>query len=245
MNRRWFNAAMLFAAGQAWNSVRRKVTACQATAIRKSRRRTERGSTGRPNAVLPTLGGRQFWADELFFHEWHIQRNVLTGHYRLLDSANLRHAWGTLAECRNKLEEIKLKRRLAADDWQRRGRAARAVSQRRRHERHGAISCASKATTASSTLIIQRRKARSATTRAALDLVMRSLTGIEEVHFVAHSLGNLVIRHYLADQQRAGTPDARRRADRHARSAQSGPRWPKHSLAIACFVSPLESRRIN
>ena len=34
---------------------------------------------------LPTMGGKQFWADELFFHQWRIQRNVLTGHYRLLD----------------------------------------------------------------------------------------------------------------------------------------------------------------
>src|SRR5690349_19119287 len=64
-------------------------------------------STGPINALAPTLGGRQFWADELFFHEWHIQRNSLTGHCRLLDGANMRHAWGSFEQCSAKLEQIK------------------------------------------------------------------------------------------------------------------------------------------
>ena len=51
------------------------------------------GSLGKPNAVLPTMGGRQFWGDELFFHGWHVRRNTLTGHCRLLDKKNHRHAW--------------------------------------------------------------------------------------------------------------------------------------------------------
>ena len=38
---------------------------------------------------VPTLGGMQFWADELFFHQWRIQRNVITGHCRLLDGKDL------------------------------------------------------------------------------------------------------------------------------------------------------------
>ena len=31
---------------------------------------------------MPTMGGIQFWGDELCFHGWRIQRNVLTGHCR-------------------------------------------------------------------------------------------------------------------------------------------------------------------
>src|SRR5262245_39277768 len=69
-------------------------------------------STGYPNAGTPTLGGKQFWADEQFFHGWHIQRNVFTGHCRLLDANNLRHGWGTFDECQNKLEGIKRQRDL-------------------------------------------------------------------------------------------------------------------------------------
>ena len=67
---------------------------------------------GPPNAVLPTWGGKQFWGDELFFHGWHIQRNALTGHYRLLDERNLRHGWGTLADCQARLAEIRRRDKL-------------------------------------------------------------------------------------------------------------------------------------
>ena len=61
---------------------------------------------------MPTMGGTQLWADELFFHRWRIQGNVLTGHYRLLDGNNLRHAWGTYEHCRAKLDEIRQKAKL-------------------------------------------------------------------------------------------------------------------------------------
>ena len=64
------------------------------------------------NVPLPTMGGKQFWADELFFHQWHIQRNVLTGHYRLSDEEDIRRAWGTLADCRTALEQIKREQHL-------------------------------------------------------------------------------------------------------------------------------------
>ena len=61
------------------------------------------GPTGRINAVTPTLGGKQFWGDELFFHRWRIQRNSLDGHCRLLDERNCRRAWGTFEQCQAKL----------------------------------------------------------------------------------------------------------------------------------------------
>ena len=61
---------------------------------------------------LPTLGGKQFWSDELFFHQWHIQRNVLTGHCRLLDGHNLQHASGTFDTCREKLQQVRREKSL-------------------------------------------------------------------------------------------------------------------------------------
>ncbi len=75
---------------------------------------TPRAAVPRPNLRLPTLGGRQLWADELFFHGWHIQRNVLSGHYRLLDAGNWRYAWGTFDDCRRMLERIRSSARLPA-----------------------------------------------------------------------------------------------------------------------------------
>jgi hypothetical protein len=41
-----------------------------------------------------TLGGAQFWSDELIFHRWRIQLNAFTGYYRLLDGDDYRHTWG-------------------------------------------------------------------------------------------------------------------------------------------------------
>ncbi len=155
----------------------------------------------RLNAVLPTLGGRQFWADEQFFHGWHIQRNVLTGHYRLLDAMNLRHAWGTLPQCAVTLDEIKRARRLPPM----RGagivilhglfRSASSMSRMARYlEEQGGYSVFN----------VNYPTTRGSLAEHAADLanVVRSLEGISEINFVAHSLGNLVIRHYLGDQTR-------------------------------------------
>lgn len=163
----------------------------------------DKPSTGNPNAVMPTLGGKQFWTDELFFHDWHIQRNVSTGHYRLLSGANLRYAWGSFDECRAKLEVIKRKRQLPPMD----GPAVIVL--------HGLF----RSSSAMSKMCRYLRKEGGytvfnvsyASTRGgvhdharALASVIDNLEGIDKIHFVAHSLGNLVIRHYLADHKKSG-----------------------------------------
>jgi pimeloyl-ACP methyl ester carboxylesterase len=155
-------------------------------------------STGHLNAVTPTLGGRQFWADEHFFHDWHIQRNVFTGHYRLLDGSNLRRAWGTFDECRAKLAQIRDERRLPAMNGpavvvlhglfrsgHSMGRMARFLREKGGY----------------SVFNVNYPTTRGPVTDHAQSLakVIASLEGIEEINFVAHSLGNLVVRHYLGD----------------------------------------------
>jgi pimeloyl-ACP methyl ester carboxylesterase len=163
------------------------------------------------NLVSPTLGGRQFWADELFFHRWHIQRNVFTGHYRLLDARGLRHAWGTFAQCRAKLERIKRDRRLPPM----RGRVVivlhglfRSAASMRRMSRYLA------GQGGYSVFNVNYPSTRQSMAEHArgLSQIIRGLEGIEELYFVAHSLGSLVIRHYLADHTREEDgvrPDAR------------------------------------
>ena len=166
---------------------------------------TDPPSTGHINAVTPTLGGRQFWADELFFHHWHVQRNVLTGHCRLLDGSNRRHAWGKFEECCAKLEQIKEQKHLPPMQ----GPAVVVL--------HGLFRSASSMRHMSHYLEEQGGysvfNVNYPTTRGTLadharqlDTVLKSLVGINEIHFVCHSLGNLVVRHYLADQSR---PDVR------------------------------------
>ncbi|MGE0755557.1 MAG: esterase/lipase family protein [Pirellulaceae bacterium] len=162
------------------------------------------------NADLPTLGGQQFWTDEFVYHDWRIQRHVLTNHYRLLDDANVRRAWGTREACR-----------AAFDQW-RQESGLPPLSRRAVILLHGLVRSRQ-----SMDALCQYLRARGdwtvlnvsyASSRghvadhaAALARVVDGLESVEEVSFVGHSLGNLVIRHMLAD--RAAVPDG------------PGPRW--------------------
>src|SRR6187401_3193442 len=72
----------------------------------------ERSGVPARSPIDKTLGGRQFWADVECLHQWRIQQNVLTGHFRLLDGDDYRHASGTRESCRRKLDEIRSTRNL-------------------------------------------------------------------------------------------------------------------------------------
>ena len=51
------------------------------------------------NLRLKTLGGKQVWSDVRIVQDWRIQRNVYTGHHRLLSPNNYREAWGSREHC--------------------------------------------------------------------------------------------------------------------------------------------------
>ena len=59
------------------------------------------------NLPAPTLGGTQLWRDTHVFAGWRIQENVLTGHSRLLDPEDTRRAWGTYAQVKERLDDLK------------------------------------------------------------------------------------------------------------------------------------------
>ena len=54
-----------------------------------------------PNIPTQTLGGEVFWTNIQECQEWKLQRNGITGHYRILDSNNVRRAWGTESAMEN------------------------------------------------------------------------------------------------------------------------------------------------
>lgn len=177
---------------------------------------------------MPTMGGIQFWGDETFFHDWRIQRNVLTGHYRLLDGHNLRHASGTFEQCRAKLDEIKAARSMPPMQ----GKAVIVL--------HGLAD-----TRLSTALLCNHLKRKGGYTvfnvaypstrqsiadhARALAKIIQNLDGIEEINFVGHSMGNIVVRHYLADQTDAAT--GRRPDPRIRRFVMLGP--PNHGSSLA------------
>ncbi len=146
---------------------------------------------------IPTLGGSQLWADELLYHDWRIQRNCLTGHYRLLDGANRRHASGSFASCHLALGEIRRRQ----DTPPMTGEVVILVhglfntrsSMRLLGaylERHGAMTV----------LYFEYPSTRGGIEdhAASLARVVEHLDEAEGIHFVGHSMGNLVVRYYLA-----------------------------------------------
>lgn len=145
-----------------------------------------------------TSGGKQFWADEWFFHGWHIQRHAITRHCRLLDTDNMRHASGSFDACRAKLDEIRVRDMLPPMEGKAviilhglfRNRATMDSLRASFAEAGGyTVFCMGYPTTRGSVADHAR----------SLDSAVRSLEGIAEINFVAHSLGNLVVRHWLQD----------------------------------------------
>ncbi len=63
-------------------------------------------SKSRFNIPIKTTGGTQVWTDHAFRHGYRIQQHALTGHFRLLDSSNVRRGWGTEQQCLNTLDDI-------------------------------------------------------------------------------------------------------------------------------------------
>lgn len=146
----------------------------------------------------PTLGGKQFWADVRLFHGYRIQRWVLTGSYRLLDEHDRLQAEGTLEECAAALDRIREEQQLPPMS----GKAvillhglARSRSSMQGLadylQEHGGYATFCVGYPSTQGTIGEHA--------AQLAEILAHLEGIEEINFVAHSLGNLVVRHYVAD----------------------------------------------
>lgn len=196
----------------------------------------EENSEGNLNWRMPTLGGKQFWADELFFHRWRIQQNVFTGHYRLLDENDIRYAWGTFDECKAALEKIKIERNLPPM----KGKAVivlHGICGTRLHttkisqylETKGGYEVFNVAYPTTQKEISEHAKT--------LAKVIDNLDGIEELNFVGHSMGNLVIRCYLNDLKLA---EAARPANASAKKRPKFNRFvmlapPNHGSGMAKY----------
>lgn len=190
-----------------------------------------------PNLPLPTTGGAQIWADELFLHGWHIQRNLLTGHYRLLDPHQVRHAWGSYEQCRRRLDEI----RRHAELPPMRGKAAIVLHGMFRNTGPMRGMGQFLAQTGEYSVFLPvypSNWASLARSSASLARLLASLEGIDEINFVCHSLGNILVRHYLGDCARGlhgGAPDPRIR-----RMVMLGPPNQGSELSrLICAVDPL------
>jgi pimeloyl-ACP methyl ester carboxylesterase len=144
-----------------------------------------------------TLGGRQFWGTVSFFQGWRIQQHIITKHHRLLDADDFRHAAGTLAECRDKLETIRRERKLPAMTGKAvvlvhgLGRSSKSFGKTRRV-----------LADAGYTVVPFEYPSTRADLDVAADYLRKtidSLEGIEKIDLIVHSMGGIVVRRYLVD----------------------------------------------
>ena len=151
-----------------------------------------------PNWETPTFGGLQYWADELVYYDFRIQRHVGTGHYRLLDGRDERYAWGTFEQCQAKLEEIKKELKLAPlpkhvvitlHGMARTRHSMNAIAQHLRQEGKYTVL----------TIGYPSLQESIPQNAATLGRLIRRLDGVETIDVVAYSMGNLVTRHWLGD----------------------------------------------
>ena len=151
-----------------------------------------------PNIPTITLGGEQFWSDELVRNGWRLQVNAMTGHHRLLDDQDVRRAWGSHGQCHAKFAEI-----VRAEKWP-------PVKKKVVITLHGLIR--SREAMEGIGAFLEKEGAYEwvnvgyASTRRTIDQhaeslakIIAGLEGAEEINFVCHSLGNIIVRRYLGE----------------------------------------------
>ncbi|MGI9429009.1 MAG: esterase/lipase family protein, partial [Bythopirellula sp.] len=149
------------------------------------------------------LGGRTFgggftFSDEVVYQDWRIQKHAIIGHFRLIDPNDRRHARGSFEHCLEELQKIKVEKNLspmpkevvivmhglgASRKWMN--------SLSDYLEENGRLSVVNVGYPSTMGEI--------GTHANTLTNVIKHLDGVETVSFVAHSMGNIVIRHCLAD----------------------------------------------
>ncbi len=169
-------------------------------------------SPRQPNLInfpTKTMGGQQFWTDVHFAGGWHIQRNSVTEHFRLLDPRDVRQAWGTLEQCRSVLNAMRDDGRLIPY----RGRLVILLhGLNRTHSSMDLLANKLQSEHGFQTINFQYASSRETVQEHARTLasVIDGLgPEVTEIHFVAHSMGNLVVRSYLHQKQNLGEGQAK------------------------------------
>jgi pimeloyl-ACP methyl ester carboxylesterase len=176
------------------------VSACSAPASHENSQ-----ASASLNWMLPTTGGSQFWTDVQHRSGWRIQRHFATGHFRLLDAGNFRQAWGTQQQCaeqlNNQMNSIPANQETVLILAHGMGRTANSwgsMTQYVQAETNWQIIPFAYAST---------RKPIHKHAVALAQLIQTLGPEVKTIHLVGHSLGSIVIRHYLADTE--PNPDSR------------------------------------
>ncbi len=209
-------------------------------------------ASAKPNGLFgigeKTLGGRFVWSDEVVSHEWRVQKHAVIGHHRLIDPEDKRYTFGTLDHCLTELAKIKREEQLPPMPKEivivlhGLGASRQMMNGLCYHlEDEGDFSVVNVGY--ASTL------GKVGDHAASLGSVIKYLhaDGVETISFVAHSMGNLVIRHALYDLEEL--PEAERpkvkfkrfvmiSAPNHGAAMADG--WVGNKLAQLAAGEPLE-----
>ncbi len=183
---------------------------------------------------IPTFGGLQVWTDFSYRQGYRIQHNAVTGNWRLLDGNDRRWMWGTRAQCEAFLNKVS------------KSSQSKLCLQHCIVLVHGLMRTKHSMTPLKK--ILQKKcdceivSFSYASTRgkigahaAALREFLESLPETWTLSFVGHSMGNIVIRHLIADLQ-----DNQKHSEllrRCQRMVMLGP--PNQGAAIARQLSSL------
>ncbi len=152
-----------------------------------------------PNWRTKTLGGKQFWTDVRYVGGWRVQVNSQTGHCRLLDPGNTRHASGNRLHCDELLDQMTDNGKAKLDT----GKVVITL--------HGLMRTKSAMQPMADYLqkngeftSINLQYASTRKTVAEHAIALKSVIDqlgpeVTEIDFVCHSLGNIVVRRYLGD----------------------------------------------
>jgi pimeloyl-ACP methyl ester carboxylesterase len=149
-----------------------------------------------PNIPMQTFGGLQWWTDYAYRNGYRIQRNALTNHWRLLDARDIRYAWGTREHC-----EAVLKKTLDES-------ASKASPDHCVVLVHGLMRTRNSMQPleevnlcGSEIILFSYASSRDSIGKhaEALREFLESLPAQQTISFVGHSMGNIVVRHLIAD----------------------------------------------
>lgn len=158
------------------------------------------------NVAMKTRGGTQLWTDYLHRDGFRIQRNAMTGHWRLLDEGDVRLAWGTRQHCETLLGDVMPNGNSPESDADRYVILLHGLM--RSHHSMKPLETALDSENCGKVIRFSYASTRSSIGdhAAALQQVVAGLPEDAQISFVGHSMGNIVVRHLIGDLQQDGDP---------------------------------------
>jgi pimeloyl-ACP methyl ester carboxylesterase len=155
------------------------------------------GNQAENSMLARALGGRRFWGDVHNFRGWRIQQNALTKQHQLVDPKDVRQLIGSYEDCRNELNLIRDKQKLSTTT----GPAVIMIHGLLQSSKCMADMGATLRNVGYTTIEFDYPSTQLSIPEAGqyLGRFVNSLEGFDEINFVVHSMGGLVVRAYSAE----------------------------------------------